>query len=85
MEILTTLHVSAHSLDWYQFTVSSVFHSDWTEHASGLVSLVPAVGRELPDLDKNMDSRAIEASDWYECFTQVGLGYGATFQGYPRF
>jgi NADPH:quinone reductase-like Zn-dependent oxidoreductase/SAM-dependent methyltransferase len=81
LEVLTSLHVSAHSSDWFKFTVSSIVDSTWTEHASGFVSMASTADRVLPDLKRRMDPRAIEASDWYDKFAQVGLGYGATFRG----
>ncbi|KAI1854205.1 hypothetical protein JX266_001346 [Neoarthrinium moseri] len=70
---------------WSSFSVSSVVRDtdQWTEHCSGLVK-VEVASFELPTLvdSTNMDGRAVNAQSWYTRFSNMGLHFGPSFQGY---
>jgi NADPH:quinone reductase-like Zn-dependent oxidoreductase/ubiquinone/menaquinone biosynthesis C-methylase UbiE len=83
LETMVNLEASSHSSNWLEFEISSVSTTTdtWTEHASGLISRVPQPSQPLEPLDKSFDARIINVKDWYEKFTDIGLGYGKSFQG----
>ncbi|RYP57289.1 hypothetical protein DL769_009575 [Monosporascus sp. CRB-8-3] len=74
---------SAKSPDWTRFAVSSVARdsNEWTEHCTGLVrveiSEKPAVTSKMSTV---MDARFPDTRAWYKRFTEIGIGYGPTFQ-----
>ncbi|KAF2111546.1 hypothetical protein BDV96DRAFT_499365 [Lophiotrema nucula] len=83
LEIMTSLQPSSASPNWYTFVVSSLATGtdSWTEHASGAVQFANFSMPNPTRLDKHMDSRTIESSDWYDKFCAAGLGYGEPFSG----
>ncbi|KAK4654427.1 Type I Iterative PKS [Podospora pseudocomata] len=68
---------------WSRFTVSSVSRDsdEWTEHCTGLVKVEisekPAVASKMGSLT---DPRFPGTRAWYNKFTEIGIGYGPTFQ-----
>ncbi|KAF2748444.1 ketoacyl-synt-domain-containing protein [Sporormia fimetaria CBS 119925] len=82
IEMVTNLHISSFSQNWFQFTVASVdSDGNWTEHASGLVCIETSSPAHRPRLDNKMDPRHVDVREWYKRFTELGLGYGESFQG----
>ncbi|KAK0671960.1 putative polyketide synthase [Cercophora samala] len=68
---------------WSRFTVSSVARDseEWTEHCTGLVKVEisgkPAAAGKMGSLS---DPRFPSTRAWYNKFTDIGIGYGPTFQ-----
>jgi NADPH:quinone reductase-like Zn-dependent oxidoreductase/SAM-dependent methyltransferase len=83
LETMVNLQASSHSSNWLEFKISSVSTTadTWIEHASGLISKAPKPSQPVEPLDKGFDARIIDVKDWYEKFTDIGLGYGKSFQG----
>ncbi|KAK4173766.1 putative polyketide synthase [Triangularia setosa] len=80
---LADTEATVQSPNWSRFTVSSVARDsdEWTEHCKGLVKVEisekPAVTGKM---DTVMDARFPDTRAWYEKFTEIGIGYGPTFQ-----
>lgn len=71
---------------WFSFSIASVVRDtdQWTEHCSGLVK-VEVAPFDLPAaMDTTMDGRAVEAESWYTRFSDMGLHFGPSFQGYSE-
>ncbi|KAH7304199.1 hypothetical protein B0I35DRAFT_454850 [Stachybotrys elegans] len=70
---------------WAKFTISSVSRdlAKWTEHCTGQIKIETQQRqpREINKvLDVQMDARTPNLASWYDKFTDIGLGYGPTFQ-----
>ena len=81
MELVDT--ATAKAPVWSSFSVSSIARDSekWTQHCTGLIK--PDISTEPLNVDKistPTESRAVNAGSWYRKFTEVGLGYGPTFQ-----
>lgn len=66
---------------WASFSVSSTHGGAWTEHCAGRIRVELGSSRAGPMIPKPTDSRSVDVADWYKRFAQIGLGYGAAFQG----
>jgi len=80
MEFLDTAAVKSPS--WARFTVSSVARdsNEWTEHCTGLVKVEISQPAERDRMSAEMDARFPDLGSWYNKFTEIGIGYGPTFQ-----
>ncbi|KAE8151809.1 polyketide synthase dehydratase-domain-containing protein [Aspergillus avenaceus] len=74
---------TAKASGWIGFSISSVARDSnaWTEHCTGSVRVEVAESKANPRMSTRMDSRVNDTKAWYKKFTQMGLGYGPTFQG----
>ncbi|KAF7868684.1 hypothetical protein EAF04_005214 [Stromatinia cepivora] len=75
---------TAKSPGWATFSISSVVHDteQWTEHCSGLAKVEIAAFEQIPPIDATMDGRIVDAETWYKRFSDMGLKFGPSFQGY---
>ncbi|KAK7748156.1 Type I Iterative PKS [Cytospora paraplurivora] len=95
VEIMTSMEIvdvsTAQSPAWASFSVSSVTREseEWTEHCTGLVRIqlsepdpspLSTLSLNTGSLSSTKTSRAVNASNWYRKFADIGLGYGKTFQ-----
>ncbi|KAK3936556.1 hypothetical protein QBC46DRAFT_461428 [Diplogelasinospora grovesii] len=74
--------VTAKSPAWAKFAVTSVSRdsNDWTQHCTGLVKVEISPPAEKAKMGAEMDPRFPSPQAWYDKFTEIGLGYGKTFQ-----
>ncbi|CAI7630711.1 unnamed protein product [Penicillium discolor] len=78
--------ITAKTPSWTSFSISSVARESqaWTEHCTGQVRVEitesSQASKRLASISQ-MDARSVDTSAWYKKFTQMGLGYGPTFQG----
>lgn len=78
--------ITAKTPSWTSFSISSVARESqaWTEHCTGQVRVEVMESsqrsKRLASISQ-MDARSVDTSAWYKKFTQMGLGYGPTFQG----
>lgn len=72
---------SSQSPSWAKFTISSVSRdlSEWTEHCTGLIK-VGTQPSETKATNPQIDARRPDLVSWYRKFSDIGLGYGPTFQ-----
>lgn len=79
------LTISRISKKWHEFKISSVQNEQWTKHYNGSICAeTQRPVRQSCDangLTIDPKSRPINTASWYKKFTDVGLGYGPTFQG----
>lgn len=86
IEIMTSLdlaeNATAKAHTWMKFSISSVARSsdNWTEHCTGEVKVELSSNDNECLISTDMDPRIISSNTWYERFTQIGLGYGSSFQ-----
>ncbi|KAA8567414.1 hypothetical protein EYC84_010432 [Monilinia fructicola] len=75
---------TAKSPGWATFSISSVVQEteQWTEHCSGLAKVEVAAFEQISPIDTTMDGRAVDAETWYNRFSEMGLKFGPSFQGY---
>ncbi|KAF2473021.1 polyketide synthase [Lindgomyces ingoldianus] len=76
------LAISKKTSTWYTFKISSVASrtDTWTEHCSGII--IPHTAKyDSPTIPSVMDTRVLSNSGWYDKLSEVGLKYGASFQG----
>ena len=81
----THLTISKTSEKWHDFKISSLQNDQWTEHCNGSICAEtqrPVLqSSDANDFSIDPKSRPVDSASWYEKFTDVGLGYGPTFQG----
>ncbi|PQE16428.1 polyketide synthase protein [Rutstroemia sp. NJR-2017a BVV2] len=77
---------TAKSPGWATFSISSVVQDteQWTEHCSGLAKVEVAAFDQIAPIDTNMDGRSVDAEAWYKRFSEMGLQFGPSFQGYSE-
>lgn len=83
VEILIHIQTVSPGSEWHTFLVSSVSKESntWTEHASGFVATQSDVQQRLKVPERSSSPHYFEVKEWYEKFSQCGLGYGPSFQG----
>ncbi|KAI1093575.1 beta-ketoacyl synthase domain-containing protein [Rostrohypoxylon terebratum] len=91
VEVLTAMELvdvaTAQSPAWATFSISSVGREtqEWTEHSIGRVKVEIEVGDEdgkcveVHQIAPH-NSRGVDARAWYKRFSDIGLGYGPSFQ-----
>lgn len=78
---------TARAPGWSGFSIASVVRDtdQWTEHCSGLVRVeVAPFDLPAPMETAAMDGRAVDAESWYTRFSDMGLHFGPSFQGYSE-
>lgn len=80
MELADTATVK--SPTWAKFAVTSVGRdtNEWVRHCKGLVKVEVSPPLAKSEMNSKMDPRYPSHQAWYEKFTEIGLGYGKTFQ-----
>ncbi|KAL8788410.1 MAG: hypothetical protein Q9195_007289 [Heterodermia aff. obscurata] len=80
MELMDT--ATAKSPAWARFTVTSVAQdsNEWTQHCTGLVKVEVSPPIEKEKMSSVMDPIFPSSHAWYNRFTEIGLGYGESFQ-----
>lgn len=70
------------SSSWRKFSVSSVTQhlNEWTEHCMGFIRAESDKLVQDDKLKAEMDPRFPVVSSWYKKFSEIGIGYGPTFQ-----
>ena len=87
LEVITSLELvdsaTAKSPAWTNFSISSTARDSdaWTEHCTGQIRIEVGESRADKKMPTEMDARAYDTRVWYQKFTEIGLDYGATFQG----
>ncbi|KAI1821332.1 hypothetical protein F4861DRAFT_542029 [Xylaria intraflava] len=86
IEIITSLDrvdaTAADSPAWVKFTVTSVARDsqEWTQHCTGKVKVNVSPPAARDRMNEEMDPRFPSSQEWYNKFTELGLGYNETFQ-----
>ncbi|CAN8103246.1 unnamed protein product [Discula destructiva] len=68
------------SKEWLDFSISSVVDGLWTEHCVGTIGR-QAVDERAPLFDESKVQEPRTAHTWYRGFANIGLNYGAAFNG----
>lgn len=71
---------AAASKEWLDFTISSVVDGHWTEHVVGVIGRQP-LDVPAPLFDETKVQELRTPHTWYRGFANVGLNYGAAFNG----
>lgn len=83
---LRPLKVTSETGQWYAIQITSFTGSNWTEHCVGKISSRDAPGSDDVDvpLSKLSLPRQVPRAYWYDVLENVGLKYGAAFQGLDK-
>lgn len=75
-------NLTSKSPPWVSFAVSSVARdsNEWIEHCIGCVKVEISEHAEADKMSVEMDARFPDTRAWYRKFTEIGIGYGTTFQ-----
>lgn len=75
-----TVSNAVSSKEWLDFSISSVVEGVWTEHCVGVIGRQP-VDERAPLFDESKVQEPRTAHTWYRGFANIGLNYGAAFNG----
>ncbi|TGJ82413.1 hypothetical protein E0Z10_g6352 [Xylaria hypoxylon] len=75
-----TVSNAVSSTNWLEFTISSFLEGIWTEHCVGVIGR-QAVDEIAPLFDETRVQEPRTAHTWYRGFSNIGLNYGAAFNG----
>ncbi|KAI1203321.1 hypothetical protein F5X97DRAFT_330342 [Nemania serpens] len=68
------------STNWLEFNIQSVLEGIWTEHCVGVIGR-RAIDDIVPLFDESKVQEPRTAHTWYRGFANIGLNYGAAFNG----
>ncbi len=68
------------STNWLEFTIQSFLEGIWTEHCVGVIGR-QAIDEVVPLFDESRVQEPRTSHTWYRGFSNIGLNYGAAFNG----
>ncbi|KAF2972455.1 hypothetical protein GQX73_g1158 [Xylaria multiplex] len=75
-----TVSNAVSSTKWLEFTISSLLEGIWTEHCVGVIGRQP-IDKVAPLFDETRVQEPRTSHTWYRGFANIGLNYGAAFNG----
>ncbi|KAI0538949.1 BcBOA9 protein [Xylaria digitata] len=75
-----TVSNAVSSTKWLEFTISSFLEGIWTEHCVGVIGRQP-IDEVVPLFDETRVQEPRTSHTWYRGFANIGLNYGAAFNG----
>ncbi|KAI1181966.1 hypothetical protein F5B17DRAFT_450613 [Nemania serpens] len=85
IEIMTSVRFqqvsnAVSSTNWLEFTIQSCLEGIWTEHCVGVIGR-RAIDEIAPLFDESKVQEPRTSHTWYRGFANIGLNYGAAFNG----
>ncbi|KAI1167621.1 hypothetical protein F5B18DRAFT_673595 [Nemania serpens] len=85
IEIMTSVRFqqvsnAVSSTNWLEFTIQSHLEGIWTEHCVGVIGR-RAIDEIVPLFDESKVQEPRTSHTWYRGFSNIGLNYGAAFNG----
>ncbi|KAI1348462.1 hypothetical protein F5Y01DRAFT_306774 [Xylaria sp. FL0043] len=75
-----TVSNAVSSTNWLEFTIQSCLEGIWTEHCVGVIGR-QSIDEVVPLFDESRVQEPRTSHTWYRGFANIGLNYGAAFNG----
>ncbi|KAI1279412.1 BcBOA9 protein [Xylaria sp. FL0933] len=75
-----TVSNAVSSTNWLEFTIQSCLEGIWTEHCVGVIGR-QSIDEVAPLFDESRVQEPRTSHTWYRGFANIGLNYGAAFNG----